>query len=117
MLAAQPEEVEHEAVGELLCGPTWPLENGGMCGDFPPLESYPEEGIPDPFLLPCQVSFLQHRLNFLPPACPALRVGTGEWSLPGGEAAPAPRVTDETPNRHPGPQGGLYWMGKGLNLL
>lgn len=44
-------------------------ESRGLRGDFPPLESSPEEGIPESFRLSCQVSFLQHRLNFLPPAC------------------------------------------------
>lgn len=94
----------------------WRME--ACVGISPPLESSPEEGIPDAFLLPCQVSFLQHRLNFLPPACPALRVGTQEWSLTGGGGRP--RATchkrKHLSNRHPGPQGGLHSMRKGLNL-
>lgn len=39
VLAAQPKEVKErpeEAVWELAGGLAWPLENGSMCGDFPP---------------------------------------------------------------------------------
>lgn len=94
-------------------------------GISPPLESSPEEGIPEPFPLPCQVSFLQHRLNFLPPAGSALPVGTQEWSRPGewGGGASSPRQATShkrkrpLSNGHPGPQGGLHFMENGLNSL
>lgn len=87
-----------------------------LCGDFPPLESSPEEGIPEPFPLPCQVSFLQHRLNFLPPAGPTLPVGTQEWSLPGRGRAPPRHVSQtETPAVSWAPE--PHSIGKGLNSL
>lgn len=103
--------------GNLLVAQHGARENGSKCGDFPPLESFPEEGIPEPFPLPCQVSFLQHRLNFLPPARPALPVGTQEWSQPTRRRAPSATCRKRKhplSNRHPEPKSGLRSMGKGL---
>lgn len=85
-----------------LQGP-WRME---ARGDFPPLESSPEEGIPEPFPLPCQVSFLQHRLNFLPPARPALPVEHRQGPYPGGGGRPratCPERKRPPSNRHPEP--------------
>lgn len=59
-------------------------------GISPPLESSPVEGIPESFRLSCQVSFLQHRLNFLPPACGWQR---RYGPCPGSEGAPLPPVS------------------------
>lgn len=79
-------------------GGEWPraccrAESGGLRGDFPPLESSPEEGIPESFRLSCQVSFLQHKLNFLPPACGWQR---RNGLCPGSEGAPLLRVSHKS---------------------
>lgn len=104
--------------GNLPVAPHGALENGSLCGDFPPLESSPEVGIPEPFPLPCQVSFLQHGLNFLPPARPALPVEHRNGPYPGGGGRPRATCRKRKhplSNRHPEPQGGLQSVGKGLN--
>lgn len=108
LLASQSEVVQKErtrgALWEPLVAPRkvpWRME---AVRGFPPLESSPEERVPEPFSLPCQVSFLQHRLNFLPPAGPTLSAGTGEWSLPGRERPPPAtchKRKHPLPTRHP----------------
>lgn len=93
LLEAQPGEVR-EGGGPAgrcenpLVACTGDPENGSWRGDFPPLESSPEEGIPEPLPLPCQVSFLQHRLNFLPPTGPVLPVEHRNGPYPGGGGRP-----------------------------
>lgn len=78
-------------------------------GISPPLESSPEEGIPESFRLSCQVSFLQHRLNFLPPAC-----GWQRRNGPclGSEGAPLLRVSPRnvfSPDRQPNIRVNCTW--------
>lgn len=70
-------------------------------GISPQLESSPEVGIPESFRLSCQVSFLQHRLNFLPPACGWQR---RNGLCLGSEGALLPRVSSRDSfslDRHP----------------
>lgn len=104
--ASEPKEAKRKGRGGNLLAPGSCAPENGLLWGFPRHESSSEEGIPEPFLLPCQVSFLQHRLNFLPPAhpqSPALPMGTLEWSPTERERLSPHHVSQiETPSiKHP----------------
>lgn len=86
-----------------------------LCGDFPPLESSPEEGIPEPFPSPARCpSFNTGLISFLPPAR-RCRWGRKNGPCPGGGGHPRATCHKRKLAVSWAPE--PHSIGKGLNSL